>query len=237
MDVYVVTGSSRGLGAGIVQELQARGGAEVVTIGRHGATIVADLGEGEGIAAACAAVQERLAGSAWTKAVLINNAGVVEPVGPWGSFDAATLVRHSNVNLAAPMALTDAFLRATGATPLKRLIHISSGAGRRAIAGWGAYCATKAGLDIAARTLAAESRPGVEVVSLAPGVIDTDMQATVRSKPAEVFADVERFRTMKADGTLRAARDVARDILAAEASGALFAEPVADLRTLCAGLR
>jgi NAD(P)-dependent dehydrogenase (short-subunit alcohol dehydrogenase family) len=236
MDVYVVTGTSRGLGAGIVQELEGCG-AQVVTIARHGATISADLGDAEGIVRACEALQERLSRSAWAKAVLINNAGVVEPVGPWGTLDAAALVRHSNVNLAAPMALTDAFLRATPGTPVRRVVHISSGAGRRAIAGWGAYCATKAGLDMAARTLAAEDRAGVEVVSLAPGVIDTDMQATVRGKPVEVFGDVERFRAMKADGTLRAARDVARDILAAESSGTLFAQPVGDLRTLAGPLR
>jgi NAD(P)-dependent dehydrogenase (short-subunit alcohol dehydrogenase family) len=79
---------------------------------------------------------------------------------------------------------------------------------------------------------AATARTGVEVVSLAPGVIDTAMQAVIRSCSPEEFVDVERFRQMKASGELREPGEVADDILRLEASGKLFAEPVADLRTL-----
>jgi len=115
------------------------------------------------------------------------------------------------------------------------VINISSGAGRRAIFGWGAYCAAKAGLDMATRVAALEAQAahtGVELVSLAPGVIDTAMQGIIRSSSPEDFVDVERFRQMKAAGELREPGDVADDILRLEASGKLFAEPVADLRSL-----
>ena len=235
MDVYVITGTSRGLGAALASELSANAGVETITIGRHGTSIVADLGDARGIERACAALAARLESRAYAKAVLVNNAGVVEPVGPVGTLGASELVRNANVNLAAPMALTDAFLRATGSVPLRRVIHISSGAARRPIDGWSAYCATKAGLDMAARSVALEAQARgarIEAVSVAPGVIDTDMQATIRDKTAQVFSDVERFRAMKAEGVLRTPREVARDILAAEASGRLFSEPVADLRAL-----
>ena len=73
---------------------------------------------------------------------------------------------------------------------------------------------------------------GVEIVSLAPGVIDTPMQGIVRSASPEEFVDVERFRQMKAAGELRDPGEVAADILRLESSGKLFAEPIADLRTL-----
>jgi benzil reductase ((S)-benzoin forming) len=69
-------------------------------------------------------------------------------------------------------------------------------------------------------------------VSLAPGVIDTGMQSTVRSASAEDFADVERFRAMKAEGQLRPAADVAADILRLEGEGRLKGEAVQDLRQL-----
>ena len=70
----------------------------------------------------------------------------------------------------------------------------------------------------------------MEIVSLAPGVIDTGMQAVVRGASAEAFADVERFRAMKAEGVLRPADDVAADILRLEQAGALKGEAVQDLR-------
>ena len=70
--------------------------------------------------------------------------------------------------------------------------------------------------------LEAQSRGlAVEAVSLAPGVIDTAMQERVRGAEASDFADVDRFKQMKADGSLRRAADVAADILRAERSGRL----------------
>jgi len=72
----------------------------------------------------------------------------------------------------------------------------------------------------------------IEVVSLAPGVIDTGMQATVRGASAEVFPDVERFLALKAEGKLRSADDVAADILRLEEAGRLAGEPVRDLREM-----
>jgi benzil reductase ((S)-benzoin forming) len=81
--------------------------------------------------------------------------------------------------------------------------------------------------------LEAQSRGlAIEAVSLAPGIIDTGMQESVRGLDREAFADVERFRRLKAEGALRAAADVAEDILRLEAAGRLAREPVADLRQL-----
>jgi benzil reductase ((S)-benzoin forming) len=88
---------------------------------------------------------------------------------------------------------------------------------------------------MASRTVAleCESRAlAVEVVSLAPGVVDTPMQEVVRAAPVERFMDVERFRAMKAEGVLRPADDVAADILRLEAAGALRGEAVQDLRQI-----
>jgi benzil reductase ((S)-benzoin forming) len=165
----------------------------------------------------------------------VNNAGVIAPVGTLESIDAGALERSLAVNLLAPMLLMRRFLRMTEGVALRRIVNVSSGAGRRPISGWSAYCTAKAGLDMASRVVALEARSRgrrVEVVSLAPGVIDTGMQGTVRNASPEDFADVERFRRMKAEGALRPADAVAADILRLEAAGRLGAEPVADLREL-----
>ena len=233
MDLYVVTGTTRGLGAALAAQLRARPGVLLVTVSRREATIVADLASAAGAKQAGEALARQVAGRELAKAVLVNNAGVVEPVGPLDAVEAEAVERNLQVNLVAPMILMGAFLRATAHVPLRRVINISSGAGRRPIFGWSAYCAAKAGLDMASRVVAAEAEArgeAVEVVSLAPGVIDTPMQSAVRSASPEAFRDVERFRAMKAEGTLRPPADVAADILRAEGEGRLRGDPVMDLR-------
>jgi benzil reductase ((S)-benzoin forming) len=235
MNLYVVTGTTRGLGAALAQRIGAEAGNELVTMSRTGSTIDVDLGDRVAVSAACADLGARLHGKRYERAVLINNAGVVSPVGPLDTVDAEELERNLAVNLVAPMLLMQAFLRATAGTPTRRIINISSGAGRRPIFGWGGYCAAKAGLDMASRVAALECETrgmDVEIVSLAPGVIDTGMQEVVRAAHPGQFVDVERFRAMKEQGVLRPAADVAEDILRLERSGALKGEVVQDLRSL-----
>jgi len=235
MNLYIVTGTTRGLGAALAAQIAAGPSNELVTISRSRASVVADLADAAAVRGACDALERRVAGRAFDKAVLINNAGVIGPVGPVEQVEAEELARNVAVNLVAPMLLMGAFLRATPSVAVRRIINISSGAARREIFGWGAYCAAKAGLDMASRVVALEAQQrglAVEVTSLAPGVIDTAMQGTVRSASPEAFADVERFRKMKTEGTLRRAEDVAADILRLEAAGKLRGDAVRDLRQI-----
>jgi len=245
MNLYIVTGATRGLGKALCEAIARSEANELVALGRApdgpiagGVRFQADLADGAALERACDRIEERIAGRRYERAVLINNAGVVEPVGPFDGVSGDALERNLAVNLVAPMRLMRRFLAATqDAAALRRVINISSGAGRRPIFGWGAYCAAKAGLDMASRVAALEAEARgqpVEVVSLAPGVIDTGMQAAVREAPAESFRDVERFRRMKAEGELRSAEDVAADILRAEAAGLLKGDAVLDLRALSA---
>jgi len=243
MNLYVVTGHTKGLGLALAAQLGAEKDVELVALGRApdgpiagGEQFHADLADARALAAAFDRVEARVRGRRYGKAVLLNNAGVITPVGRVDRVDPAELERNLAVNLVAPLLLMRRFLAATAAlAPVRRVINISSGAARRPIFGWGAYCAAKAGLDMATRVVALEAQAagtGIEAVSLAPGVIDTPMQATVRGAAAADFADVERFREMKRAGELRDAAAVAADVLRLERSGKLFAEPVADLRTL-----
>jgi benzil reductase ((S)-benzoin forming) len=238
MDLYIVTGATRGLGAALAQAISALPDHRLLTLGRarnDARNIEVDLADTAAVERACDELDRRIGAHPYAKAVLINNAGVISPVGPLEKLDAAELERNLAVNLVAPMLLMRRFLRATEGIGLRRVINISSGAARRPIFGWGAYCAAKAGLDMASRVAQLEAatrgRP-VEVSSLAPGVIDTAMQETVRGASADDFVDVERFRAMKAEGTLRPAADVAADILRLEAAGKLQGDAIQDLRQI-----
>ena len=149
--------------------------------------------------------------------VLVNNAGMVDPVARNQALDAATLAASVAVNLTAPMLITSHFLAATaGLAADRRVLHISSGAGRNPMAGWSVYCAVKAGLDMHARTVkldnAQEAHP-VRIASIAPGVIDTQMQATIRASDPAAFPQIERFHALKEQGQLATADDTAARLL------------------------
>ena len=203
----VVTGHTRGLGAAVAAELVARG-IPVLGVARGHAGI------GEGVEQAVVDLSDAAALAAWIgghalrsflaccdMALLVNNAGVVAPVGPLGEQDPLAALRAATLNVGAPLALSAAFVQAAPQAE-RRVLHISSGAGRSAYPGWSVYCATKAALDQHARAIALDADARVKACSLAPGVIDTDMQAEIRATPDERFPLRQRFVDMKDSGVL-----------------------------------
>ena len=113
--------------------------------------------------------------------------------------------------------LSSAFLRATAHWQAqRRILNISSGLGRRAMAGSAAYCAAKAGMDNLSRAMALDeaAKPkGARIVSLAPGIIDTDMQAQLRSGDPSKFPDQPVFASFKTSGQLMSPDEAARKVL------------------------
>ncbi len=223
MNLAIVTGTTKGLGAALADVLVADANNFVVTLSRAPTAGTGpfnfnlDVGDLDAIAPAFALVVACIGQQRFDRAVLINNAGVASPVGGFDQIDAAATGRNLIVNVAAPMVLTRLFALATRQLAARRLVvNISSGAAKRAVAGWSAYCASKAALEMATRVAAIEAAsndPTLAICSLAPGVVDTPMQTLIRSASETEFPDVARFRAMKADGVLRDAHDVARDIV------------------------
>ena len=237
----VLTGHSRGLGAALAEALLARGIATLGLARRNHAVLAAHypqlLHEVSIDLADSAALQSWLAGGelhAWLAGaacvLLINNAGVVGPVGALEVQTSAQLVRAVALNVTAPLLLAAAF--AASSTAERRIVHISSGAAHQPIAGWSFYCASKAALDQHARAVAADATPGLRICSLAPGVIDTDMQAEVRASDPARFPQHARFVAMHAEGALVAPAAVAERLLDYLLGDAFGAQPVADLRDL-----
>ncbi len=165
---------------------------------------------------------------------VINNAGMIPRVSPLSAADPDELAQVMRVDLEAPLLLSAAFLGATeGWDVPRRVLNISSGLGRRPMASQAPYCAAKAGMDHFTRCLALEEagKPnGAKVCSLAPGVIDTDMQVQLRSADAAAFPDRGRFEQLKSDGQLDSPEAAARKVLAYLARPDFGAEPVADVR-------
>jgi NAD(P)-dependent dehydrogenase (short-subunit alcohol dehydrogenase family) len=172
--------------------------------------------------------------SHFASATLINNAAMLMPPGPVDDGDPATLSAALRVGLEAPVMLSAAFLRATrGWSGPRKLLQISSGLGRRAMAGSAAYCAVKAGLDHFVRGLALDEAlrtRGAKVVSLAPGVIDTDMQVQLRGADPARFVEQARFAQLKTDGHLDSPDAAAAKVLTYLARPDFGFQPVGDVR-------
>lgn len=125
-----------------------------------------------------------------TEITLINNAGVVEPVGPLGKFSADEIHNHIGINLTAPFILSNEFIRESERfTCRKNIVNISSGAAANPYFGWSMYCSSKAALDMITRTVGLEQsgkEHPVRIMSVAPGVVDTGMQEKIRQvNPAD----------------------------------------------------
>lgn len=246
--LYLLTGASRGMGLAMAEQLlSAR--HFVLCISRHAnealAARAAPLGASleqwaldleDGVAAAARLARwlgSRPAGS-FDGATLINNAGVMPRLAPLSDADPADLARALRVDLEAPMLLTAAFLRATQTWKLPRkVLNISSGLGRRAMASQAGYCAAKAGMDHFTRCLAldeARKVHGAKVCSLAPGVIDTDMQQQLRGADASDFPDQGHFFELKASGQLTSPAAAASRVLAYLARPDFGRDPIGDVR-------
>lgn len=137
-----------------------------------------------------------------------------------------------NLNLAAPMILTDAFAKAYGdRSGQKIIINISSGAAHKPLPGWGEYCTSKAGLAMFSKVAAEELKEkGIRVFSLAPGIVDTEMQAEIRHAHSEDFPALERFVSYKSEGQLSSAEEVAKKIFYLVNHPDRFLEVVQDVR-------
>lgn len=241
--VAVVTGASRGLGLALARALLSSG-ATVITLSRHsnaqlatdagqnGARLQqlqADLSDASAIETAAGLVSAALPRDA-RRYLLFNNAGTVDPVRLARELsDPADIARAFNINVAAAMVLTSAFLQATPSDADRRIVNISSGAGRKPTAGWGVYCATKAALDHYTQVLSLEN-PGVRVAALAPGVVDTAMQEHIRASEKRQFPDLDRFVQLHERKQLARPDAVARKILDHVASDAFGRTLLDDIR-------
>ena len=236
----IVTGHSKGLGAAIAAELLARG-IPVLGLARHRAPglagrfpdllreIEVDLSDGAVLAQwlAGGALAGFLAGKG--AVLLVNNAGVVWPVGPLAEQDPLEALKAVTLNVAAPLALAAAAVRASPGAH-RRILHVSSGAGRGAYPGWSVYCATKAALDRHAEAVALDGDPAVRACSLAPGVIDTGMQAEIRATPEARFPMKERFVQLKQQGALTSPEACAAALVDYLLAPGFGSKPVDDLR-------
>ncbi|HET7579122.1 MAG TPA: (S)-benzoin forming benzil reductase [Bacillales bacterium] len=230
MELAIVTGASRGLGAAVAEQFLDRG-MGLYTLARNEnkdlkerakkhnlpyAHFTSDLSSPDGqlkvLDEVIQAMQEL---KEVEKIYLVNNAGMVDPVEVIGNIDPQDLQRLLNLNVLAPMVMTNRFVHDYPSLPLF-FVNVTSGAANRPVHGWSAYGSSKAALNLYTETAAVENQENEAphtFIAFNPGVMDTEMQGVLRSTEKESFRDVERFRGLKEKGALRSPKVVAEALL------------------------
>jgi len=187
----VISGASRGIGAAAAHAFAAAG-ANVVLLARSGKA-VADLAEqiGAGAIGLECDVSDWLSMQRAVDAtmsrfgridVLINNAGVIEPIARLADADPQDWGRTQDINLKGVFHGMKAVIPAMRAQGGGTIITVSSGAATKALEGWSAYCASKAGaLMLTQAAHLEEGGNGIRVLGLSPGTVATEMQVKIKA--------------------------------------------------------
>ena len=245
----ILTGASRGLGSAMAAQL-LKPDAHLLCISRSSQPTLTELAQAKGatleqwrmdLADATSVAQAlrdwltAFGPQHFASATLINNAGVISALVPLRQSESSDLAHALRVGLEAPMLLCSAFLGATASwLGQRKVLNISSGLGRRPMASSAAYCAAKAGMDLMTRCIALEEAAlpnGAQVCSLAPGVVDTDMQVQLRGADPAQFPDLGAFDALYRQGHLTDAHQGARRVLDYLARHDFGSEAIADVRS------
>ena len=209
-ELYFITGSSNGLGKALAELCLAQGHSVIGlsrsctishTLYKH---IYIDLASHQALATFSwpAGIDE----NQYAKYVLVNNAGTVLPVVLAGDATPTDIIGIYTRNMIAPALLSNAFINQYKLIEAEKLIiNISSGAATRPVDGWSAYCSTKAGLEMYTKVLALEAdiqQNGFKMASIAPGIVDTNMQVQIRDADEGAFSRLQEFKDFKEQGAL-----------------------------------
>jgi NAD(P)-dependent dehydrogenase (short-subunit alcohol dehydrogenase family) len=212
--VVIVTGASRGLGAAVARWL-AKARAAITLIARSEDRLKDVAGEIRSLGGKPLVFTADVSSSdACRKAVkltldkfdridaLVNNAGIIQPISSITLTEPDDWRYNIEVNLLGPFYMIQAAISSLRSRN-GRIVNVSSGAANRVLENVSAYCAAKAALNHFTRVLA-EEEPGLTAVTVRPGVVDTDMQATIRNKGLSAMPDeqVAYYRQLKENGEL-----------------------------------
>lgn len=193
--VVIITGTSSGIGKAIA-DFYLNNGDMVIGIGRthvinhsNYQAITCDLSNQS-------AINDLSFAFVQSDVLLINNAGTLGHVQRISDQDEIDLATVLAINTVAPALLMQKLAQQCGSDFQLTVVNISSGAAKRAIPSWAAYCASKAALEMISETFFLEEQEkgrSTKVYAMAPGVVDTAMQTYIRTVHSGDFSSSANF--------------------------------------------
>ena len=187
----IISGASRGIGAETARAF-VEAGAKVALLARSEAAI-ADLAAQLGPAALAipcdvsrywevAAAVDATQSAFGAVDVLINNAGVIEPISHMHRADPDAWSHVIDINLKGVFYAVRAVLPTMIERGEGTILTVSSGAAHGPVEAWSHYCASKAGAAMITRSIHLEAGPkGVRAMGLSPGTVATQMQREIKA--------------------------------------------------------
>ncbi len=196
----LITGASRGIGeaaahifasAGANVVLTARSSAQInaiaKSVGKNALAVSCDVSKWSDVKAAVDAGMKKFG----RIDVLINNAGVIDPIGPMMTSDPAEWGHVIDVNLKGVYYGMRAVMPIMSAQGGGSVLTISSGAAHNALEGWAHYCASKAGVHMMTKALHKEGAgKGIRAIGLSPGTVATQMQREIKTSGINAVAQL-----------------------------------------------
>lgn len=225
MKIAIIIGASKGLGASLTEQLLkqdykvagfSRTKPEEQILSHPAFTFFAfDASDSDSVTPSFIKALSHLPLKDATELQFVYNAAILDPVGAVGTLDENAISAHIQVNLTAPTLLANAFLKSTQSLSVqdKKMTFVTSGAATNALPGWGCYSSTKAGLNRLVEAIFKEQKQQefpVQVCGFNPGIMDTNMQESIRQFDQVDFPEVERFQAFYRDGYLQQAASVAK---------------------------
>ncbi|MCZ4269114.1 SDR family NAD(P)-dependent oxidoreductase [Rhodobacteraceae bacterium G21628-S1] len=190
----IITGASRGIGAAAAEAFAVAGAnvvlaarsqdeiaaiaANITAAGGNALALRCDVADWDAVAALVTQAEEAFGPTD----LLINNAGLIDPIARLGDSDVEGWNKVIDVNVKGVYHGLRAVLPGMQARGMGTVINISSGAATSALEGWSHYCASKAAvLSLTRCTHEEYGAQGLRIMGLSPGTVATALQTSIRA--------------------------------------------------------
>lgn len=239
MNILIITGGSKGIGKAIANKYASKNYkvyslARSITTQENTTQISVDLSDTEVTKKAFLMLLDEIRKESITSITLINNAGRLGAISNLENLESLDIAKTIQLNTTTPLILSSLFIKNTQKLNCKKqIINISSGAAKNPYQGWSVYCTSKAAIDMATKTIATEQlelKNGVKCVSIYPGVVDTNMQTSIRNTSENNFKNLQRFKDLKENNELYTPELVAEKIYTIDIENLLKDGDIIDIR-------